>query len=467
MKGRNFFLLFLMIFMFPLVSENVDAGFFDAVGDAVSNVASSVGNAVQSTANTISDGINDAVDTVTDGVESTVDSITDSVKDIPVLGPIVSGTSEAVGFVVNGVVNGVGTVLNTGTQIISGTVNLVTGNFGNVGQSLSNMGDSFADFFDDAFNGLGGMVNHVFGLAGDITSFIPWVGGYPHDFFSLMGGGINAAFEATGDWINGDDWMSSFINTLMEESVDDLSELYIEGIRDVNVHFKTGRIYGRSLSDVSSYLHRATHFNEMGVNDDALVLIAGNDKKTGTKEIMKSWWEDAADWKDNKNHFSSSKTVFGYNNVFGKLSRDGYTKFSEYIDDFESKSSVFYSDHGDQKGFPILDANSMGDRNLKFSNSFFVVGACEMGAFTYSRFEQENLFSPELLSRGAMNVVSAVSISMNLYYFDELIDFKKGQKTVGGAFRRGKNSGKASPLIGLEGDDYCFVLYGDPTLRQD
>jgi hypothetical protein len=479
-------IFFILILIISITSEPVSAGFFDDLWNGITGAFNTASEAITEFSNTIHDGITNIVDAVTNAVDDAVDWLVDVTEDIPVIGPVVETVSELVGGAVNTVASTVGAVVDTLAQTGLGIANLVLLNPENSVENWGNLGDSWANVADETLNMVGGVIRGGGDIIADLGSLpfngiaalvrladpdspfadaLDFGGGFIHSFMSGVFGSIGAAIETTGDWINGEgDWLGLFISNFSEGTVTDLLKVYVD-VEEKQAHFKTGRIYANSLSDVSSYLARDIFYDELPKDNNILVLAPGNGPDfTGAENIMKEWWDAGAKWDRNKQLFDATTEHYGFTNVFGN---DTYGASAKYEQDFLSSNSVFFVDHGGGNSIGVLSTHDLTDNAMDLPPQYFVIGACLSGSYGPKGFQSGSQLSTELLAHGTMNVVSSVDVDMNVYYYHELLQPYKTGESFGTAFLTAKNSRKVGSIIGLEAEDFSFILYGDPTIKPE
>ena len=219
---------------------------------------------------------------------------------------------------------------------------------------------------------------------------------------------------------------------------------------DPFIELAPGRIFGITLSDVSSYVNRSVFYDSIASSVRNILLIG---KDFGSMEV-ESWMLD----KILSASGYTTKTFVGYPTASGN--------------DWLEKQYISYNDHGstDWAGIHYSDIPYL-------DNSFVTAMACLTCAFDvsldpshpYGGAGARKLFCAHALRKGAMGYIGAVDYGTELSNKDFIFYIFGSKKTVGEANKDRINMDIAymAPLVGIitSAPFGNQMLLGDPTIQ--
>ena len=221
----------------------------------------------------------------------------------------------------------------------------------------------------------------------------------------------------------------------------------------------TGRIFGITLSDASSYIARDLFFEQIQKNRYGSFIIRGTSPDYTADFVKKMihmdryWGEDGLDV---YNQFPDGVyTCYSYyDEVEGCDTHEEETKNSYYDSYF-----TFYNNHGSYK-WAFVSSYDLDNRYLQ--PKINIISACDTCDFVYAkeREDTKNLFCMQNLRRGNLIYLGAQSISFqSSNTFMEMIgNLVLEKQTIGKVFHRDVDLHKW-------GYPVYNVLIGDPTIK--
>lgn len=153
-------------------------GFFDDIGNAISDAADAVADVVEDVVNAVEEVVTDVVETVGSGIEDGLSAVGDFLSGIPVVGGIVGGFFHWVGDFVSAAFDLVGAivkgVLGIVGGVIAGVIRIV---FGGIGGLLAWDATVFVKGWGDIFSSIAGGVVLILGKALSLIQaifFLQW-----------------------------------------------------------------------------------------------------------------------------------------------------------------------------------------------------------------------------------------------------------------------------------------------------
>jgi len=207
-----------------------------------------------------------------------------------------------------------------------------------------------------------------------------------------------------------------------------------------------GRIFGITLSDVSSYISRDLFYQKIAENYDKMLFIG--------KDFASTEWQ-----------------AYGLNQVFSSL---GYSTkaFIAYptatATDWKDKNLIVYQDHGS------TDWAGINSPEIPYlDNSFVIADACLTCGFdkVYSTNLKSRLFCSNVLRKGGIGYIGSVEIDGATLVKDFIYHIYANDADIGDSFKEVTNERAAksltvknwSPLEWIP--HHFYVLIGDPTVK--
>jgi hypothetical protein len=230
---------------------------------------------------------------------------------------------------------------------------------------------------------------------------------------------------------------------------------YIELHKDSTMGFYTGRIFGFTTSDVSSYVARDLFFDRLPKEKNASFLIKGSDEKWDVEMVKQQVHTEEYWGKNNKYVYDPFLdgvfSCYSYNDpVIGCLTQNEAAQKS-YLETYYTH----YNDHGQIFGLSDL-VETKHLKNKTLPPKTIVAMACSTCDFTAGKLYPNGLFCMQNIRRGALIYYGTISKAFGLSSMLTNMSpyFIKKRNTAGEA---------AMNTFGL--DPYYYVLIGDPTFR--
>ena len=207
-----------------------------------------------------------------------------------------------------------------------------------------------------------------------------------------------------------------------------------------------GRIYGITLSDVSSYLARVLFYNDLDHSEDFALLWAP-DQISGLKEGKSI-------------EILLSEMGFNNKSIYVR-NMDGPDSFQPSID-FSNKFYLNYIDHGGPNGgtykFSTYDLN---DEDVYLDSTIVLSAACLTCSYQRA-YSKGDLFCTNIIRRGGIAYIGAIEAAfasrISIYFLQELAN----NNDLGNAFMNYRN--KIILDTSILYDPY-YILLGDPTFN--
>jgi hypothetical protein len=221
------------------------------------------------------------------------------------------------------------------------------------------------------------------------------------------------------------------------------------------VDLATGRIFGLTTSDVSSYVARSVFFDELHDSNKrrALVMFRGHKETETMPEILEDFeeaaWYKEKIWEDFNDGYYICHT-------YEKCSGENPRILEEYVED----EFILYIDHGSTQGIVVLKSSHLEDGKETLDLPVIVISACSTCNFVKEK--RESLFCMQNLRRGSLASIDAVSSSYSTSFDKLLSGVYLEEKTIGEGLRDWKNSRRGG--IHATGESQNILL-GDPTVK--
>jgi len=222
---------------------------------------------------------------------------------------------------------------------------------------------------------------------------------------------------------------------------------------DPYLELATGRIFGITPADVSSYVNRALFYNQMPNDADKMLFVG-------------------------KDFLRNENEVYGYSRIFNSIGyeTDSYRGIARPENwnnkgiNWNNKGFIFYGGHGStySAGIPYWQIP-------KLRNTFEIDESCHACDFTDALKNNDagRLYCTNFLRNGGIGIVGAVDESGYLNSWDFITGIYAEGFTVGEAMRHIKNVGVAEEVRYLYGekdemqlnDGSWYALLGDPTIK--
>jgi hypothetical protein len=211
-----------------------------------------------------------------------------------------------------------------------------------------------------------------------------------------------------------------------------------------------GRIYGITISDVSSYVGRDLFYDELPHSNDFAVLWAP----------------------DFPNMISAGKTIdkllsaTGMNERSVYATNDGGPKMFNPKNDFENKALIAYLDHGSWNGGSLgYTTPDLANNDVHFDSTVVISNACSVNA--YDKITEDSpkhmFFGGQLIRRGALAHFAAVEdAGLNADLAKTVVEQIAQGYNNGMALRNVRNLIVPEPIFEF---DPFYVLLGDPTFN--
>lgn len=139
-------------------------GFFDDVGDFISDVADTAAGVVEDVVNAVEEVVTDVVETVGNAVEDAATAVGDFLSGVPLIGGLLSGFFRWLGTAISAIFDLVGAVIKGVLGIISGVVaGLIRVIIGGIGGLIEWDASVFIKGIGDITSGVGGAVVLILG----------------------------------------------------------------------------------------------------------------------------------------------------------------------------------------------------------------------------------------------------------------------------------------------------------------
>jgi len=234
---------------------------------------------------------------------------------------------------------------------------------------------------------------------------------------------------------------------------------YGELDHDNLVDLSTGRIFGVSISDASSYIARSIFIKDIVSNNfDALIVLPGYGTSTTKGEMIKF---SKYFWTPNIiNQLDSHYFYAGWYDVLFRI-----FKIKNLYDD---SNLIIYYNHGSKTAFSMLISSyDFSSNNIYLNNPIIMNVAC----LTCCWSGNPNSFCVQNIRRGALGFQGAVDISYWNKEFDDILNgFVLEGKSIGTAYKEARNQDYKDNIynfcLGLRGDIF-YAWIGDPTIKFD
>lgn len=226
----------------------------------------------------------------------------------------------------------------------------------------------------------------------------------------------------------------------------------------------TGRIYGVTVTDASSYIARDLFFDRLPRERQALVVVREDHQP-----------EIGGGWNNGPVLRAYARTKYWTSDV-----RDQFTTINFYsghwevwdqraaIEDLYDQSElIVYVDHGSTEGFcGMMDSTYLINNQLYLKPATVLDLACLTGCYNGKRYKPK-LLAAQNIRRGAMAHMGATDVSYWHNMFDNILRAVYIQgRSLGDAYVEARNEDYDEDIwnfsITLKGDIY-YALLGDPT----
>ncbi|MBN1896627.1 MAG: hypothetical protein JW789_02760 [Candidatus Aenigmarchaeota archaeon] len=211
------------------------------------------------------------------------------------------------------------------------------------------------------------------------------------------------------------------------------------GDGDEFLDMAVGRIYGMSVSDVSSNIARSIFYDETTKHENSMLVTRGH--------VL----------------LNTASVVYVMGSVLSKIGYDVKTTPSgTKADDWKDKSMILYTDHGN-----VNWAGISNNQIPYLDNSIIISEACLTCSFDRAKGSEKFMFCTNALRKGAVAYIGAVDVSQSpgLNKPGLMIELFSDNQTIGDSFIISKNALMTASNRFSNGDMPRYMLLGDPTLK--